>query len=1106
MPKEFKSDKYIGWPYKKGGKDKNGIDCLNLTLRYLHDQDYKVIGPEEQPDRKKTTEKDVKPYIEFTDIKELQENDVMFFKWQNEIHSGVYLGDREFLHASKMGSIVSKLNLNIRSRFIGALRPSKKKLKIIPYSEPPIGVAIVVGIATLFGVATAASFSAAVAIFVLGALTVASILTQKKLALDSSADSPKYRFGALRNTRSNEIPLPLIYGKNWVAGNLIYSSDTEEQKIIYQLFGLGEGEIQAIDINLADGKVFGGGGTATDDTLTLITSRWQFQTTYPSIIVNTLVLTDVDNGSITIPSKYYTVDSKSGVITFIPLMGTPYGWTNTSNITATYNYAGIPDCTATTHTGTSTQTVDAIALGKVVGLRHTAYVACTFTASEYLSNLPTVTSLVRGLKILTWDGSAWTTAKTYSNNPAACIRDYLLRDKQVGGCGYTTDDLNSDSFGSVYEYCDEEVDDGTGSGETQDRFTLNYVIDVYNSSRDNIKAMMAVFGGYIIVSGGKITLGVRKSKAVTQAFTMSNIKEDSFSYGYIPKAAQYNRLGVQFVDVNQSDIKPIAWVDDQIDQEENGMNEQIVGVYGVDSYHRASRLAWQALYDSKINPIYCSFITSLEALACEPGDIITVTHDVPDWTAKQFMVASCEEEENDEIKLSAVAYNPTLFSDNAGSGITVYDYGSPPSPFLANDNVTNLAVEEFGYTTNDGVRNSYIDVSWNEPAERYFFSHYHIQLKKDDEDYKDVGTTVDTNFRTPSVTTGSTYYIKVKLVTTRGIQSSGTTSDAITIIGKDDPPSNITSLICVRYRNALKFLWTVVTDVDVQYYQIRRGTDWNSGTILATKVIGTEWLSHDIVQGTHSYWIKAIDNSGNLSETATEATLALDEIPFENVILESDEHPIWTGTKSDTEISGDTLIISSGKTSGTYTIAIKDLGLIVWAKIYINVVSAIDQSLAFDSDAARAFDDDATLRFVGFSVDPGWITFEIRTSEDNITWTSWVTWTQGEYKCRYYQTRMTVTRDSTTVGVVIHNLTTGGDVPDIDEYGSSSVTNASTGKAITFAKTFHAVPKVTVIPTSGTAVYYKFSVNPTTTGFTVKLYDIAQTSVLCTFDYKVKGY
>ena len=199
-------------------------------------------------------------------------------------------------------------------------------------------------------------------------------------------------------------------------------------------------------------------------------------------------------------------------------------------------------------------------------------------------------------------------------------------------------------------------------------------------------------------------------------------------------------------------------------------------------------------------------------------------------------------------------------------------------------------------------------------------------------------------------------------------------------------------------------------------------------------------------------------------------------------------------------ISGSNIKLESGQLSGIYYTSIKDIGYVCEAKIIIEYLATITQGLLWSSDSTRAFNTSATLRFSG-AESPSSVTFDIRTSEDNITWGSWVTWILADYKCRYFQIRMNITRETLSTDLAISSFSIKADLPDVDERGNDTISVAADGKAITFSKTFHVAPSVNIDIVSGTGYVHKFSVVPTITGFTVKVYDMAGVAVTGDFTY-----
>jgi hypothetical protein len=81
---------------------------------------------------------------------------------------------------------------------------------------------------------------------------------------------------------------------------------------------------------------------------------------------------------------------------------------------------------------------------------NTAYIAATIPANQLTGQKPTITSMVAGRKIATYDGAAWTTR--WSNNPMWILWDMLTNDRY--GLALPTTQLDLPSFYAAATYCD----------------------------------------------------------------------------------------------------------------------------------------------------------------------------------------------------------------------------------------------------------------------------------------------------------------------------------------------------------------------------------------------------------------------------------------------------------------------------------------------------------------------------------------------------------------------------------------------------------------------------------------------------------------------------
>lgn len=539
------------------------------------------------------------------------------------------------------------------------------------------------GIGALIGaIIGGGAFQAGILFF--GKTLLASILTGAALGYTlfdqrSEYSSPTYDFGPLQNTRSQLLPVPVIYGRNKVAGNIIYQS--EPGKTINMLVALGEGEIQSV--------------------------------------------TDIRANDI------------------------PIG--------------DVKDATYTVYYGTGTQAADARnANGEP--LHYTAYVACTFTANEQISgSAPTVTAIVEGLKVDVWNGTSW--VKQYSRNPAYCLLDFLT--SQRYGLGVPVNKVDRESFKAVAAYCDQLV-----SGEP--RFQLDIVIDSQTEGPDAISQILATFGGFLVYADGLIHLRVERSEVPVQAFTMDNIVEGSFSYTKAKRKDVPNRIVVEFIDPNAPEG---AWerskiiAEDEVDQDLRGeLNEKVIQLWGVTRSSQAGRMARFYLDSARLCNTFCEFKVGIGALACEVGDIIKVSHDVPGWVEKQFRILAIEEQENDEMKLSCREYNPLVYHDQ---GIPYTPPVAPtlPNPFAPPQHIAALSVTEGKKELGDGTYVPEIIVAFTKP-DSISWHHAAIYLSEDNgANWRKIGDTTDSPFTITNCEKGKTYLVKAVSVSINQVQA-----------------------------------------------------------------------------------------------------------------------------------------------------------------------------------------------------------------------------------------------------------------------------------------------------------------------------------------------
>jgi hypothetical protein len=817
-------NKLVGVKWLQDGRDLSGTDCVGLMQLYFNSKGVEGIAPKISETDPAKQDEIIKKIIETNIIvkkDELEPEDILVFKINDELHVGLYLGYGRMLHARKNSkSRISRLDVTWEKYFLFAIREKDGKI-YIPPAGPPAAIAVALVIADYAAASFIAGGLIALSLTTIGCLIGTAMIgyaiglaiqTRQQSKSGGASASPRYRFGELQTTSTNQYPVPVLYGEARLAGNIVYQNPVMGGEQIDLLIVLCQGEIESISD--------------------------------------------------------------------IRLNGEPIG--------------SFPGCSYHAFLGTPTQNVQTDTGLDLDGIqyRNTAMLHVHLETSDKLKGgRPNITCICRGRKVSTWTGADWTTLKYYSENPAACIRDYLLMKLQIGGCGYLSADIDDLSFAEVYDRCQELVSDGAGGQEP--RYTVSFCIDQKRAASDNLSEMLVGFAGALIRSGSKLKLIIAKPQAAAASFDEDDIRDLRIIQKGLDQ--KINRFGIEYFDPTQDDARILAWgAEDKVDQDERGLVEQTLTIPSINRKTQASRLSNQYFYELKLCPLSVEFITSLNAVGQEIGDVITLTHSLIGWTNKQFIIQRIEEDEKDVYKITAQEYNASIYNDRFGATIQSFDYGTPPNPYAPVSEVLNLQLaESLYYLHKDGTVGSDIQITFDPPSDdsKIFLSHYQIELKKGSEEYKVAGTATEPHFTCFAVEDEETYKVKVRTVSINGIISDGLQSGDLTVLGKLQPPSDVAGFEVSQEGNFLRFSWDAIPDADLARYVIKKGSEWSTGQFIGEKVDTTEFVYPVGEIGQVTFLIKAVDTSGNESSTPGIDSLVITPPPEMNFINDFD---LWS--------------------------------------------------------------------------------------------------------------------------------------------------------------------------------------------------------------------
>lgn len=129
--------------------------------------------------------------------------------------------------------------------------------------------------------------------------------------------------------------------------------------------------------------------------------------------------------------------------------------------------------------------------------------------------------------------------------------------------------------------------------------------------------------------------------------------------------------------------------------------------------------------------------------------------------------------------------------------------------------------------------------------------------------WQDFGIMTVASLEIPNVTDGQDYRIEVKAVNIIGIQSDAASASR-TILGKDGPPSNVTGASAVENSLGIRLSWINIFDIDLAYYEIRKGTVWATATVIGT--VNNNFIDlAPQAAGLHTWLIRAKDTTDHYS-------------------------------------------------------------------------------------------------------------------------------------------------------------------------------------------------------------------------------------------------
>jgi hypothetical protein len=910
--------------------------------------------------------------------------------------------------------------------------------------------------------------------------------------------------GILVNKQSNDASIPVVYGERLIGGVRVFiQTSGTDNEFLYMALVMCEGEINSIEEIRVDDKVVTFNGALTDNTQRTVASS---------------------------DSNFYK--DGASYITVEPHLGSDSQ--SASSLLSTLSSWG------SNH--------------KLSGI---AYLALKFKWNQDIfGSIPKVQARVKGKKIVTLDASLNESSATYSTNPAFCILDYLRNERY--GKGIATSDLDLQSFRDASQVCITQVTPFSG-GSDINLFDTNAVLDTSKKVIENLRELIKGCRGFLPYSSGKYKLVIETTGSASITLTEDNII-GGYTLSSPSKSERYNRVIVNYIEptrnyqVNEVQYPAIddsgyATADKHATMKTADGGFLLEGRFDfktLTSPYQAEEMAEIILRRSR-EALQLSLNVSFDAYDLVIGDIVNITHSSLGFSSKPFRVMSLTFNEDYTIGLDLVEYQGSHYTFAPKAEQTTTPSTNLPNPFVIQPPASlTLSDEMIEYSDGTVITRLNILVGASPDS---FVSNYQVEAKKTSEsDFKIISTGSQLNHELLNVVDGIEYSVRVKAINSFGVSSSFISATR-TIVGATDTPSDVEDFnISLIGSNQMSLNWTAVTDLDIEFYEIRYSigsgtTAWfNTSPLVQVPRRKSNSVVVNALKPPFNLYIKAVDKLGNESAEPAIITSSVVTLQSFEDISSIQEETAFSGTFTNTfkgedknnnpAVTLDTITLfdarsgnfddadSSGfffdtgglanniTSSGNYVFANSfSLDAIYDATFQVELTMESDDPYdLFDSGRGKSLFDDAPAPFDGNAPTNNNAIIQIGADDTSLSNISTFTTVaqQGTFKGRFFKFRTVLSSANNNARPLVTGLKARLVLEKRTETGDDISSGTGT-KSVTFTNGFFQIPNITVTGQDLASGDFFVISNKSKTGFDIVFKNSSNSIINKTFDFQARG-
>jgi hypothetical protein len=587
----------------------------------------------------------------------------------------------------------------------------------------------------------------------------------------------------------------------------------------------------------------------------------------------------------------------------------------TGNVTSPTRYDG--KVRILTHLGSPDQVADATLVSesskwtnehRLRGIAY-MYVRLQFDADVFPNGIPEITSIVSGKKV--YDPRTTTTA--WSDNPALCLRDYLLAKYGLAEEAANIDDTLVIAAANVADQTN------TIAGTT--RYTCNGAFTTASTPYDMIGSLLTSMDGSMWYAQGKWRMKPAYWVAPSLALTEDDLRSSINVSTRHSRRDNFNAVKGTFRGLESNwQTTDYPQVTNSAFLTADGGQESVadVDLPFTDNSIEARRIALISLERNR-QQLTVSASFGLRTLEVQVGDNITLTSARFGWSSKEFEVVSWsfglvgDYDLQTNMVLRETA--ESVYDEVEDNIVYERDNTNLLSPF----DVPSVGLSAVSQTQviREKLTNIITLTVTSGASERIDYVEAEFKLSSDTP-WNSLGTGQLGDFIALDLLDGD-YNFRARAINTFGIKGVWSTLNNVSASGLLEPPSDVESLIAEVNGAVINLDWDAVPDLDLSYYRVRYSPSLLNATwadsITYVDKVPRPASSVSVPARAGTYLVRAYDKSQVSSINYTSVVVPPADIePLANSFTLTDS-TAFTGSKTNSEVVTSTLRITDYTTA-----------------------------------------------------------------------------------------------------------------------------------------------------------------------------------------------